>query len=130
MELLNYEQMMKMPEGTIYQEYTPHFLSSILIFGGRLGELDYVEAELFPAATMADGPTRPLGVGVNDLLIQYPGGFGRNGMFDKSKHYVVWDEADRKLFAYWLLNPQEAVKRQNDDPVGLVIVPLEIIPHV
>jgi hypothetical protein len=43
-------------------------------------------------------------------------------MFDTSRHYLVWEEADRRKFAEWILDPARAAAEQNDRPLALIRV--------
>lgn len=61
-------------------------------------------------------------VAPGDYGIWYPSGFDRDGMFDITRHYLVWEKGDRRKFAEWLLDPTKAAAEQNDDPCALIRV--------
>lgn len=106
MKLLSWSEMMKMPQGTIYQEFKPMILGEVMIFGGPLPSasdpVDYVEAPLCPSARITGSPGDS---------IAYPIGFGRNGMFDRTVSFLVWERADAERIAGWLLQPEAALSQ-------------------
>ena len=127
MKLVDHNGLMLEPEGTIFQEFGKRGLGEPQVFGGPCGQCDYVTAKLFPNDNCfyTFGGTldlAKLSVTEDDYGIWYPSGFGRDGMFDTSRYYLIWEEQDRKKFAEWLLDPVKAANEQNSDPIALIQV--------
>lgn len=135
MKILTWAEMMTMPPGTIYQDYKPRIVGDVMIlsevlFGTDRKPIDYVTATITPqgidpgswgryeAAIRAQHklPDRC------DEVVAYPSGFGRDGYYEQNRLYLVWEEADRKKMAEWLLDPQKAMAEMNDDPHAVVVV--------
>jgi hypothetical protein len=127
MKLVSFTELMGMPEGTIFQGYEEHVLQEPRIFGGPIGEVDFCEACLLPQASFASfwyDPTifEKWGISKEDLVINYPSNFGRNGLFLTKSLFLVWEETDCKKMAEWLLDIELRLKEQNGDPKALVKV--------
>ena len=125
MKLISHAQLLEQPEGTVFQEFGQHGLGPVMLFGGKCGERDYTESYLFPNESSADIGFPPevltkFGVDRRDYIIYYPSGFGRDGMFDDTRVYLIWEQKDRERLAAWLLDPVAAVQHQNDDPYEVV----------
>lgn len=135
MKIVDYAGLMKEPEGTIYQDIYDGRLGHLQIFGGGSSyeNKDYNNAQFTPTLnyTYVFGWTieetrkaYPFLLADRDVeVIWYPSGFGRDGMFDYDRKYLVWELKDREKFAAWLLDPELAVSQVNDDvPHDLVML--------
>lgn len=115
MRLVEWTEFHTLPSGTIFQEWEPHWLGPLEILAEFWGR-DFVAAELTPSCISGDNLERGHALENADMLIAMPSGFGRDGVFDHEKRrWLIWDEADRKRLAGWLLDPAAAVAVQNDD---------------
>ena len=132
MKLVDFTELMEMPVGTIFQEFGKFGLGVPHVFGGTQGDSDYIEAVLLPYDNSVDtlGNNAELfkkyGLEGREYGIWYPSGFGRDGSYDKNRHYLIWEKEDRKKLAEWLLNPTKAVDEMNDDPHALIQVDWDI----
>lgn len=133
MKLVSFHELCEMPEGTIFQEYTPHYLSGLCVFGGPLKvdgkPRDFLEAELLPQcslgsywASSSDKPKLEDGSEMDDngFYIVTPDGYGRWAKYDYDHRYLVWDAEDRRRLATWLLDPEGASKAMNDEPHAII----------
>ena len=135
MKIINWKALMLEPEGTVFQEYSfKNGLGDVQVFGGpnsdRPDNNDFVSASLLPRAiglevfgdedkirVMSKFNLEP----THDwFIISYPIGFGRDGLFETNRFFLVWETADRKKFAEWLLDPTKCAAEMNDDPHALI----------
>lgn len=135
MKLVSFGELCGMPDGTVFQEYEPHNLGNLCIFGGarnydRTTPRDFLQASLLPSATFGssfarDAPALPNGSSVNPnaLYICTPEGFGGWGKYDKDAQFLVWEREDCLRLANWLINPKKAVDEMNNDPHAIIEVP-------
>lgn len=131
MRFISLAELRGMPPGTIYQEYTSrNGLSEPQVFGEAFSPNDYTEADLLPrwGFTSCFGGyeaaiLNKLGVAQSVMAVWYPSGFGRNGYYEKEGTFLLWEEADRKRFAEWLLDPEKLANEVNDDDITLVPTP-------
>lgn len=113
MRLVNFDEFMTLPEGTVYQSYSPHIVGDLCIKSPFLDSKDdFMDAALTPISVMPE----------DKLCLHLPSGFGRWGLFDKSAQFIVYEDADRERLARWLLNPNQAVEEMNDDPVVDIVI--------
>ena len=132
MKYVTFAELLASPAGTIFQEFGKQGLSEPQVFGDAFGANDFTCAQLFPSETGPEvfGSYREQYVnkhGCEDAkwLVYYPSGFGRDGLYnDDNRHFVIWEDADRRKFAEWLLNP-EAADEMNDDPMAMISVPID-----
>jgi hypothetical protein len=137
MRLITYDELMAMPAGTIYQEYDHERgdLGPPMVFGEPIGSrdekvVDYAEAEFLPTLGFTDqlghvGKQILQERGLSGAIqaVWYPNGYGRNGYFKREGWFLLWEEADRRRFAEWLLDPEKLADEVNDDEIVLVTVP-------
>jgi hypothetical protein len=124
-----------MPVGTIFQQYEPHHLGYLSIFGGALPEgsdepKDFLQASLTPSAMMGSywtaEPAKLADGSFTDedgLYIVTPSDYGRWAIYEYDIRFLVWEQADRERLAGWLLNPALAADQMNDDPHAIIEVP-------
>jgi hypothetical protein len=130
MKIITWDEMVKMPPGTIYQHYSPHELGDLKVLGSADQYRDnLVCADLLPQTmggyNYSDQDRRRLGIGENDYLIQTPSGHGRDDYYDdKAKYrFLVWDEDDKRRLARWLtMDPAAMAKEMNDDNPTILVV--------
>lgn len=123
MKLIDHTELMTMPNGTVYQEFGKTGLGPPMVFGGQLDfGSDYTTANLLPEDNFGSA----IGADEDGYFIFYPSGFGRDGFFDPTRHYIVWEEDDRKKIAKWLLDPAKAFDQMNDDPHAIIAVDVNI----
>lgn len=136
MKIVDHAGLMTMPRGTIFQELRNGMsLGDPMIFGGPTGVGgDYTEAGLLPHANHLDvhgyhlpGIRHKFVVPEDGYGVWYPSGFGRDGMYDASRHYLIWERKDRERIASWILDPDRAWAEQNDDPHALIQIPKVLI---
>jgi hypothetical protein len=132
MRFITYDELMTMPAGTVYQEYHDGRgqLDPSMVFGGQIGiGLDFTEAMFLPilnfVSSLGDGYLREHKLDDKLWAVWYPSGFGRNGFFERKGTFLLWEEADRKRYAEWLLDPEKLANEVNDDDIVLVPVPIE-----
>lgn len=135
MRLVSFAELCEMPEGTIFQEYTPHYLGGLCIFGGAIRNTDgpprdFLVAELLPQCAVGsywssskDKPKLEGGSEVDDngLYIVTPDGYGRWAKFEYDRKFLVWDAEDRRRLATWLFDPMGASQAMNDDEPHAII---------
>lgn len=127
MKIISFSELMDLPQGIIFQRYEPHYLSDPYIFGGPIGSNDYAEAQFLPVT--GDGrywndPSirKKWDITEDDFVIHQPANFGRNGGYQRKACFLIWEEEDRQRMAAWLLNPEVALRHQNDDPHVMIKV--------
>jgi len=132
MKYVTFAELLTYPAGTIFQEFGKNGLSEPQVFGDAVGSTDFTCAQLFPSETGPEvfGGYREQYVnkhGCEDAgwVVYYPGGFGRDGLYEDNRHFVIWEEQDRKKFAEWLLDPEKAAGEMNDDPIAMISVPVD-----
>lgn len=134
MKILTWAEMMTMPPGTIYQDYKPRIVGPVMILGEVMltngKPVDYVVATVTPEGSNVSswgqyeaGLREKYALALEaEEIVSYPTGFGRDGYFETNRLYLVWEEADRKKIAEWLLDPAKCLAEMNDDPHALVVV--------
>lgn len=132
MKLVDHAGLMALPDGTIFQEFNKLGLSAPKVFGGVCGN-DYLEADLLPTENFinafGDYERKILdkfNITNSGYGIWYPSGFGRDGTFEHERHYLIWEELDRRKIAEWLLDPVKTAAEMNDDPHALIEVDYKI----
>jgi hypothetical protein len=137
MRFIKFDELMTMPAGTIYQKYDSECggLGPPLVFGEPIRFRDrkvvnYAEADFLPTLGFTDslghlGKQILQERGLLDAIqaVWYPSGYGRNGVFEKSVTFLLWEEADRRRFAEWLLDHEKLANELNDDDVTIAHVP-------
>ncbi|MGO7445140.1 hypothetical protein ACC668_10580 [Rhizobium ruizarguesonis] len=115
MRIVDWPEFISLPRGTIYSSIECGDPSGLRMKGDTWnwsdgGEAsDYVDTDLLPTAHDGDFvfhedfPDTQRGQG--PVLITHPSGWSRDGMYDRSRRYLVWDQEDRERLARWLLNP-------------------------
>jgi len=133
MKHVTFAELLTYPSGTIFQEFGKQGLGEPQVFGGPFSANDFTCAPLFPSET---GPEVFGGYRIQYLkmhgcedaewLVYYPSGFGRDGLYnDANRYFVIWEKADRRKFAEWLLDPDKAAAEMNDDPMAMIAIPLD-----
>jgi hypothetical protein len=133
MKLIGWDELRRMPAGTIIQRaHRGRNLDPPMVFGGDCsidsGRGDYLSAALLPEDNYGGvlGPTRPEGVEENNRIVFMPSGFGRYGLYDletSNAVWLVWEQADRERLARWLLDSNLCAEEQNSDDYSYVKVP-------
>lgn len=97
MKILNKEQFLKMPAGTVYSEYEPCVFTGLLVKGDTW-PCDYIEMSLIGNIESEDS-----GDFANKLMDAQKTGdslpldfdcYGWNGMFEDSQLYAVYEKED------------------------------------
>lgn len=135
MKLVSFKDFCAMPVGTVFQEYQPHYLGELCIFGGALPEgsddpRDFLYASLLPSCMLgnywhSEHVKLTNGSMTNDdgYYIVTPSDYGRWALYEYDRQYLIWEDADRKRLADWLLNPTEAATQMNDGPLAIIETP-------
>lgn len=128
MKLVTFEEFCALPDGTIYQQWQPHFLGELAIRGDVLRTngkpCDFLTADL--TAAPLDGSS--IGHKDKELVFCMPSMFGRWALYDDKIRYLVYESADLQRLAGWLLNPQKALDDMNGDDMIRAEVPLDVWP--
>lgn len=135
MRIVDWAEFQKLPENTIFQEIRGNggYLGDLMILGEvwmhEENRGDFIEAQLLPAFAstneLDEEGLRHMGFSKSEHADFFltPTGFGRDGMFEYDRRWLVWDEVDRKRLAAWLLDPATAGAQQNDHAHAFVVVP-------
>ena len=114
MKLVTLAEFIAMPNGTVYQEFSPNILGPLSI---KLAECN--EADFFAATLTAETRTHP-DWGMQEIIAA-PGGSGRWGAFDEEAMFLIYEAADRERLAAWLIDPVAFIETDTD----LVIIPID-----
>ena len=112
MYLVTRSELMKVPVGTIFQRYVPHYLEDLNVFAGTCGS-DFLQIQLTPSACIPANGRR---------IIRVHGLCGREGYFDDNFQYLIWEPADQHRLASWLLNPEEVLAASDEETLRTDIV--------
>lgn len=114
MRLVDWNEFVTLPAGTIYSLPEDWDGDSLRMKGDTIsidGEaFDYHDTNLLPSVLDSssifhdDFPDQDPDGGRRVLL--HPSGWMRDGMYDKTHVYWVWEQEDRERLARWLLNPE------------------------
>lgn len=100
MKLVNYNEFIKMPTGTVFCEFEPCIRGELKVKGDSIEDFDYIEMEL-RGEFKSDKDQDPFIDGC-DRLVKGENlradfdTFGRDGLFDKTRQYIVYDKQDVK----------------------------------
>ena len=135
MKLVSFKDLCAMPVGTVFQEYQPHYLGELCIFGGALPEgsddpRDFLQASLLPSCMLgsywhsepmklADGSV----TNEDGCYIVTPSDYGRWALYEHDRQYLIWEEEDRKRLAGWLLDPAKAADQMQDASYTIIKTP-------
>jgi hypothetical protein len=111
MQIVTRQQLMAMPRGAVYHQWTPTYFGDMCIKGETLfnenGPVDWYET------------TVPWVGGADDMLDKLDAGEamavdmdteGREGLYDDSLRYAVWSQADVTAFVRRLINDAAGAK--------------------
>lgn len=97
MRIVTGTELLTLSEGTIFQEYAPHYLNEPMIFRGALGDYDFVEEPLLPFSDS----------GGDTDSISHPWGTSRDGCYDhENRRFLVWEQADRDRVVAMIQHPE------------------------
>lgn len=117
MRIVDWAEFSTLPPGTIYQQVSPYSLGDLSVVGKVLSHggqpRDFVEENLLPSAMGSEyfgkGTFEHEGVTFPDgcPIVMWPSHSCRDGMYEFKRRWLIWDEADRKRLAGWLLDPSK-----------------------
>jgi len=106
MRIVSRDELMSMPEGTVYSQWKPCYSSGLFVHGGPCG-VDWLEADCLPES---DDHGKLF---VDDR-------FGREGMFAHKQQYAVYETEDLHKLARMLgmrvLTPNELKYEKAGNP--------------
>jgi hypothetical protein len=113
MRIVSRAELMRLPAGTVYAEYTPHVFHGLNVTGGECGK-DFLMCGLLDdfggdSSTINEECAR-LERG-EDVPLTFAEHYGRDGLFDDSRRYAVWSAADLRGFAAFLEKCAAAAER-------------------
>ncbi len=96
MKILNRDDFLNMPEGTLFSKGKSHTFNRIYVYGGRYAEKEFVLLDLTwwgaeDSADMWDKADRALDHGES---LKMEDGFMRDGLFDDDETYLVYEKDD------------------------------------
>ena len=97
MKIINKDEFLKLPEGTLYCEYEPCFLSSPLIKGENCGHDDYYESEITDIDFDSTGDMFDKYEEMEKEGKSYPlelHCYGRNAMFNDKQLFIIYEKTD------------------------------------
>ncbi|WVX88742.1 hypothetical protein SEA_BIRDSONG_91 [Gordonia phage Birdsong] len=98
MKIVTRQQLMAMPAGVLFAEArSPFVYGDLQIYGGKFGDNDFLTRSLVHESEDS-GEFMDRGTEMWEHGTSYPveAHYGRDGVFDDTIRYVVWEAADLK----------------------------------
>ena len=83
MQIVNHQQFMAMPAGTVYQKYEPQVFYDMAVKGDNCGEDDWFYSDLVPS--------------IEDDAPVFEHCICRDGVYDEDQLFAVWSPDDVAL---------------------------------
>ena len=101
MKIVSRKELMEMPKGTIYSNYSPCIFNGLNILSGSGGGSDFVYCDLledfegYESSDVWQDICEKMESG-NDVPMRFGDAYTREGLFDDSMKYAVWSKEDVK----------------------------------
>jgi len=128
MKIVGWNELAKMPPGTVFQSIAPYQTGDLQILGDVWHGVHLISAPLLPTCcgvetlSLSDAEMEKHGVTDRDAAVFTPTGHGRDYGPGPGNQWLVWEQADRERLAGWLLDPEKAAGEMNGDPAVLMKV--------
>lgn len=104
MRIVDLTALRAMPQGTLFQKWSPCYFGDMEIFDSALGEMDFISCSFGADPIGSSG--EDFGARCDDMAedgVSYPvsfEGYGRDGCFEPRQLFAVWEPDDvRALIA-------------------------------
>ncbi len=104
MRLVEREEFLSLPAGTVFVEYEEHFFGPLTIKGETIADMDeYSAGDYFEQVPSQCVDGYPL----EGLSLKYDPEFsGRNGCYERDQKYLVWERAEVETLIHELRGAQ------------------------
>jgi hypothetical protein len=115
MKIVNLQQFLQMPKGTLFQKYQPCVAEDICVLDDRCGDIDFYYSSLDGMSVNCSGSTEMFDILFKageegssfDLDLDT---VGRDGCFEEKQLFLVWEKPDVE---YLIKRLQESLKEQS-----------------